>query len=806
MPTATHPAPGTAVEPVQPQDYSLVGRDTALAIERGLAEADWYTSPVPRDVMRDLLERKDGPAIRDTLVYFGLIAASGYATWALWDSWWAVVPMMVYGVLYASASDARWHEAGHGTAFRTDWMNNALYEVASFMVLRESVPWRWSHTRHHSDTIIVGRDPEIAVPRPPDLLAIVLKSFNYRAWRRYVTNITLHCLGRVRPDEATFIPPAVYPQVFLRARIYAAIHLGMLALCAYYRTWLPLVFVLGPNVYGAWLMNVYGLTQHAALAENVLDHRLNCRTIHMNAVHRFLYWNMNYHTEHHMFPLVPYHQLPRLHALVKDDCPAPYPSLTAAYREIIPALLRQVRDPGWYVRRRLPETARPVGTRPTAPAITTAATPVAGGWVDVCASDRLRVEDVVRVDHERHTFAVYRTADGRVYATDGMCTHGNTHLADGLVAGTIVECPKHNGRFDVVSGEARRAPACVALRRHGVKEEAGRILLDVSGASSPEAAAVYTLRVVSNRNVSTFIKELVLAPLENRQPATGNRQRLVGEKLTNGDVGAEALSEAAGPRPKAALAAGMPAYRPGQYMQLHIPAYGTVRFDEIDVGEPYASVWQAHHLFDLAASNGLDLRRNYSLASNPSTPNAELRFNVRIATPPSGQACDAGAGSAWIWRLQAGDTVQVSGPFGDFLVRDGDSELVYVGGGAGMAPIRSHLSHLFETLQTRRQVSYWYGARSRQEIFYEDYFRDLEARFPNFRFHVALSAPLPDDGWTGATGFIHDVLRRQHLSGHSNPAGATYFLCGPPVMVHATRDMLRHEFGVAAGDIVADEF
>ncbi len=113
-------------------------------------------------------------------------------------------------------------------------------------------------------------------------------------------------------------------------------------------------------------MTVYGWTQHAAPAENVLDYRLNCRTIHMNPVHRFLYWNMNYHTEHHMFPLVPYHQLPRLHQIVKGDCPAPYPSLTAAYREIIPALLRQIREPGWYVRRKLPPGARPVGTRPTA--------------------------------------------------------------------------------------------------------------------------------------------------------------------------------------------------------------------------------------------------------------------------------------------------------------------------------------------------------------------------------------------------------------------------------------------------------
>ena len=320
MPSATV----VGAEEARRKDYSLVGREAALAVDRGLAEADWYTSPVPRDVMRELLERRDGPAIRDTILYFALIGVSGYLTWRLWGSWWAVLPMMVYGVLYASASDARWHEAGHGTAFRTDWLNNALYEVASFMVLRESVPWRWSHARHHSDTIIVGRDPEIAVPRPPDIPGIVLKAFNHKAWRRYVTNIALHCVGRVTPDEATFIPPSEYPKVFLRARIYAAIQLTILGLCVWYGTWLPLVFVLGPNLYAAWMMTVYGLTQHAALAENVLDHRLNCRTIRMNAVHRFLYWNMNYHTEHHMFPMVPYHQLPRLHAVVKDDCPEPY--------------------------------------------------------------------------------------------------------------------------------------------------------------------------------------------------------------------------------------------------------------------------------------------------------------------------------------------------------------------------------------------------------------------------------------------------------------------------------------------------
>ena len=233
---------------------------------------------------------------------------------------------------------------------------------------------------------------------------------------------------------------------------------------------------------------------------------------------------------------------------------------------------------------------------------------------------------------------------------------------------------------------------------------------------------------------------------------------------------------------------------------------GALRFEDIVVDEPYASVWRAHHLFDLGAANDLEMKRNYSLATNPASAARELRFNVRIATPPTGQDCDAGAGSSWVWRLKPGDTVQASGPFGSFLVPDGDHELVYVGGGAGMAPIRSHLSYLFDTLRTTRRVSYWYGARSRQEAFYQDYFRELEAGSRTSGSTLRCPRRSTDDAWDGPTGFIHDVLRREHLARHPAPGTAAYFVCGPPVMVQATREMLRHEFGVAADAIVADEF
>jgi Na(+)-translocating NADH:ubiquinone oxidoreductase F subunit len=570
----------------------------------------------------------------------------------------------------------------------------------------------------------------------------------------------------VTPEEATFIPASEHPKVFFRARIYVLIYAALAGACVAFGTWLPFLFVLGPNLYGAWLMPIYGWTQHAGLAEDVLDHRLNCRTIRMNFIHRFLYWNMNYHLEHHMFPLVPYHALPRLHELVKADCPEPYPSLRAAYREIIPTVLRQIRDPGYFVRRKLPPTARPVGSPPTAAPLTTEGRQAVDGWIAVCDADLLERSDVVRFDHGKHTYAVYRTADDTFHATDGICTHGNTHLADGLVKGRLIECPKHNGRFDLTDGSPQRPPVCVALRTYPVKVEGGRIFLQLTGAR-PTTTKTHTFKVVSNRNVATFIKELVL------EPADGGS---------------------------------LPDYQPGQYMQLDIPAYDEIRFGGFDVPEPYATSWRAHHVFAFKASNPVESRRNYSLATHPGDPRGHLRFNVRIATPPRGLDCSAGAGSSYVHSLKPGDTVTAVGPFGDFLIKETGREMVYLGGGAGMAPLRSHIAQLFETLKTGRKVSFWYGARSLQEVFYEDYFRGLERSFPNFRFHLALSEPLPEDNWAGPTGFIHEVLRREHLADHPDPKAVEYYLCGPPMMIQAARNMLTEDFGIAKEQMAFDEF
>ncbi len=460
-----------------PNDYSLVGERTQEAIQKGYAEADWYQCPVEPAEMRKLLARRNWPAIRDSIFWFGILIGSGAAGFYLWGTWWAIIPFLIYGMIYGGSADSRWHESSHGTAFKTDWMNNVLYEIASFMVMRESTLWRWSHTRHHSDTIIVGRDPEIASPRPPSLLMICLGFIGIPQMLSYVKKVIPHAFGIMHADEQTYVAKDQWNRVYWVARVHLLIYAATLGAAYYYSSLLPLMFVGLPSLYGGWLMPLYGLTQHAGLAENVLDHRLNCRTVNMNIINRFLYWNMNYHIEHHMFPLVPYHNLPKLHALIKDDTPPPYTSIYDAWKEIIPAVLKQRKDPTYFVDRPLPE---PKQEAKRAQTYVSADPQQLAGWISVCDALDILPESVVRFDHAEKTFAIYRNAEGNLFATSGICTHGKVHLSEGLVKGQQVECPKHNGRFDIRDGLPQRKPVCKGLKTFSVKEEGGQVLLNLS--------------------------------------------------------------------------------------------------------------------------------------------------------------------------------------------------------------------------------------------------------------------------------------------------------------------------------------
>lgn len=341
------------------RDYDLMGESGRRAVETGLAAAEWYHTDIPRKQMKELMQRTDGPALRDTAIWLGVLALSAAGGIWFWGTWWCVPFFFVYGTLYGSSGDSRWHEAGHGTAFRTRWMNDVVYQIGSFMIMRNPVTWRWSHARHHTDTVIVGRDPEIAVMRPPDLLRVVLNFVGILDVWHYMIDLSRNSAGILSDAEKSFIPEQERYKVVRVARIHLAIYVATVALALWMGSWLPLMIIGLPRMYGAWHGILTGLLQHGGLADNVTDHRLNSRTVLMNPISRFIYWNMNYHVEHHMFPMVPYHALPKLHELIKHDLPAPNPSMWHGYREMVPAFLRQLRNEDYFLKRELPPTAKP---------------------------------------------------------------------------------------------------------------------------------------------------------------------------------------------------------------------------------------------------------------------------------------------------------------------------------------------------------------------------------------------------------------------------------------------------------------
>jgi Na+-transporting NADH:ubiquinone oxidoreductase subunit F len=333
-----------------------------------------------------------------------------------------------------------------------------------------------------------------------------------------------------------------------------------------------------------------------------------------------------------------------------------------------------------------------------------------------------------------------------------------------LIVGDQIECSKHNGRFNIADGSPQRLPVCDGLRSFEVLVSEDHICFNVDMAQQENEAESLEFRVVSNQNVATFIKELVLEPVPE-----GN-----------------ALN-----------------YLPGDYMKLEIPPHQT-GFGSFEIGETYKRSWKDMNAFRYYAFNAIHTRRNYSLATNPDLDRV-IKFNIRIALPPMGVNCYAGLGSTYVFNLKPGDIVKATGPFGEFHIKDTESEMVFVGGGAGMAPLRSQISWLFESQQSKRRVSFWYGARSGSELFYEDYFRKLETAHDNFDFFVALSDSGVAKQDTYHQGFIHDILEKQYLSKEEDISGKEYYLCGPPPMIAAVREILQ-KYGVPDEQVRFDEF
>jgi len=274
----------------------------------------------------------------------------------------------------------------------------------------------------------------------------------------------------------------------------------------------------------------------------------------------------------------------------------------------------------------------------------------------------------------------------------------------------------------------------------------------------------YQGKVVSNKNVATFIKELVV-------------------ELDDGD---EMVCEA------------------GSYIQIDVPPYD-IAFKDFDIPDKYREDWDRYNLWRYKGKLSEPIFRAYSLA-NPPSETKRLMLTVRIDMPaPWISDIPPGKGSTYIFNLKPGDRVTISGPYGDFFVKKTDREMCFVGGGAGMAPMRCHIFHQFYTLKTARKTTFWYGARSKREMFYHEDFEKIEKEFPNFSFHVALSDPKPEDDWKGLKGFIHSVLYQNYLKEHKDPTEIEYYLCGPPLMIDSVLAML-DSLGVEPNMIHYDKF
>ncbi len=465
------------------RDYSLAGVDSRFATERGLVEAEWFRPPIDPERLRELQVRSNARAARDVLAWFGLIGLFGYLAWAALGTWWAFGAFFVYGALYGGVADSRWHECGHGTAFASKRLNDIVYYIASFMLLRQPTLWRWSHVRHHTDTIIVGRDPEIGFPRPSSLSKVLGVYLPVLILPKAVWRTLQHAVGRIDADARDFIPEDELPKLKWESRVYIAVLAGVAVWCVAVGSIVPALFIGLPTFYGAWLVVFFGILQHAGLREDVLDHRYNTRTVYMNPVFRFLYNNMNYHVEHHIFPTVPYYALPALHQEVKGFLAPADRSTFSAYRRVFATLRCQWRNPGYdEPRPDIPE-AEGMGRSFVDTGFVTWAGECHDGLVDLGAAETLAPGSVRRVDHGKDTYALYRldgdaaeNPAGVFVLSDGLCTHGKAHLAEGAVLDCVVECPKHNGCFDLLTGEALRAPAKEPLTLYDVKVHNGRVV------------------------------------------------------------------------------------------------------------------------------------------------------------------------------------------------------------------------------------------------------------------------------------------------------------------------------------------
>ena len=319
---------------------------------------NWYKCKIDKKILKELSKKSDWQGFKHIIIFFSFLGLFGYLAYVTWGTWWSLLFFLIYGNIW-SCSNAIWHETGHRTAFKSKFWNDFFYYISSFMTEFEPIRWRYTHFRHHTYTIF--NDPldyEIQVKKPTDLLLFLLTFIppsTFVFFKKSLQWETIkHAFGVTTEVMKVCIPEKDRSKCRWSARSHVFIWAVSIICSIYFQSWLPILYIVIPNFYGRSLVILMANTQHAGLQEDVKDHRLTTRTVYLNPIFSFLYWNMEYHVEHHIFPQVPSHNLKKLHALIKDQMPPARKGLWGAYKEIIPALIKQAKDQNYKIPLKVP--------------------------------------------------------------------------------------------------------------------------------------------------------------------------------------------------------------------------------------------------------------------------------------------------------------------------------------------------------------------------------------------------------------------------------------------------------------------
>ena len=319
----------------------------------------WYKCSIDKKILKELSKRSNWQGIKHISVWIIILVLSGYMAFVTWGSWWTILWFLIYGNIYTFCNPI-WHECGHKTAFKSHWLNEVFYHITSFMYNYEPIRWRWSHFHHHSYTLHTKEryDHEIQVTKPSDLFFVLMMHLpggNLFTFLFFHLETIKHAFGLTSVVMKDCVPKEEQSKVRLFARIHAILWTIIIGASIYFQTWFPILYLLLPFVYGTTMIHIIQFIQHAGLTNDVQDHRLTTRSVKLNPFLNFLCWNMEYHLEHHMYPMIPSYNLKKLHELIKDQLPPAKKNLWEAYKEIIPAIVKQAKDPNYVLKVALPK-------------------------------------------------------------------------------------------------------------------------------------------------------------------------------------------------------------------------------------------------------------------------------------------------------------------------------------------------------------------------------------------------------------------------------------------------------------------